>query len=326
MFRLHLLIAIACSWALVLATPSVASAQGGSQMATLEVIPPNPTDNDVITLKLSGDWRNSCAPQNPQVSIFGDMIQIATTGLSSQCPPVCLPVVTPWSLTVPIGLLSAGSHQVAMSYALCSFQEPVLVDPSTFTVQAGNQVLDHFKCYRVDLEDPRPGQFRSQQPPVALDDQFEQEPGATVRRPELLCNPVSKNGEEIKNPDEHLVCYKTTPPAKQPSFGKREVIVNNQFGQQTLRVWNRDNLVCVPSQKAEVPQCGGIAGLQCVSKETCDLRDATCSSVDLAGVCVPRPDVCPQVFDPVCGCDRVTYPNDCERIKAGATLAHAGAC
>jgi hypothetical protein len=47
----------------------------------------------------------------------------------------------------------------------------------------------------------------------------------TVRRPELLCNPVSKNGEEIKNPDEHLVCYQTKPPAQQPPFGKREVIV-----------------------------------------------------------------------------------------------------
>lgn len=145
---------------------------------------------------------------------------------------------------------------------------------------------DHFKCYRVDLEDPRPGQFSGQHR-VTLDDQFEQEPGATVRRPELLCNPVSKNGEEIKNSDEHLVCYQTRPPAQQPPFGKREVIVSNQFGRQTLRVKNRDNLVCVPSRKAEAPQCGGITGQQCASKETCDLRDATCSIFDVAGVCVP---------------------------------------
>lgn len=74
--------------------------------------------------------------------------------------------------------------------------------------------------------------------------------------------------------------------------------------------------------------CGGIAGQQCASNETCNLRDATCSIIDLAGVCVPRPpgDVCITLFDPVCGCDGVTYSNDCERIKAGATLAHPGAC
>jgi len=72
--------------------------------------------------------------------------------------------------------------------------------------------------------------------------------------------------------------------------------------------------------------CGGIAGLLCPAGEVCDLHDPTCAIVDLAGVCVKRPDACTTLFDPVCGCDAKTYSNDCLRIMAGVTLAHVGAC
>jgi hypothetical protein len=72
--------------------------------------------------------------------------------------------------------------------------------------------------------------------------------------------------------------------------------------------------------------CGGIAGLPCPTGEVYDLRDPTCAVADLAGTCVPGPLPCPSGGEPVCGCDAVTYPNDCTRVGAGATLAHAGAC
>ena len=72
--------------------------------------------------------------------------------------------------------------------------------------------------------------------------------------------------------------------------------------------------------------CGGIAGLPCGTGEVCDLRDPTCAVADLAGTCVPGPLPCPSGGDPVCGCDRVTYANECSRVSAQATLAHTGAC
>jgi hypothetical protein len=206
----------------------------------------------------------------------------------------------------------------AVPIAGCITQNTIAQCPDVFDT-------DHFKCYRVDLVSPRPGQFRGRHD-VTLEDQFEQEPRSAVRPPELLCNPVRKNGEEIKTPDEAMVCYKTTPPARQPEFGKREIIVSNQFGRQTLQVRNRDNLLCVPSRVAAVPQCGGTTGQECALNEACDRRDATCSLIDPEGVCVPRREVCFTLFAPVCGCDGVTYSNDCERIKAGATLAHPGEC
>jgi hypothetical protein len=72
--------------------------------------------------------------------------------------------------------------------------------------------------------------------------------------------------------------------------------------------------------------CGGIAGLPCGTDEVCDLRDSTCLIADLVGTCVNRPGAYPEIYDPVCGCDAVTYSNECLRLAAGATLAHVGEC
>ena len=109
---------------------------------------------------------------------------------------------------------------------------------------------DHFKCYKVSLEEPPQGQFRGKNQP-GLEDQFEQE-STKVLRPVLLCNPVDKNGEGIKNAADHLICYKTRSQDK-PQFEQRGVLVHNQFGAQRLKVRNRDNLLCVPSLKSESP-------------------------------------------------------------------------
>jgi hypothetical protein len=87
------------------------------------------------------------------------------------------------------------------------------------------------------------------------------------------------------------------------------------------------NARCTPELPPCEPDfCGGIGGFTCRDDEVCDLRDPTCGLADNSGVCVPRPGGCPTVHDPVCGCDGVTYSNDCERLRAGATLAHQGEC
>jgi hypothetical protein len=45
-----------------------------------------------------------------------------------------------------------------------------------------------------------------------------------------------------------------------------------------------------------------------------------------AGTCVPSQTDCSTPGDPVCGCDGVTYENDCMRIQARVALDHVGSC
>lgn len=81
-----------------------------------------------------------------------------------------------------------------------------------------------------------------------------------------------------------------------------------------------------PTQPGEPFECGTFQGLACPEGEVCELPAGQCQVADLGGSCVPRPDFCTQDYDPVCGCDGVTYSNDCARLMAGAQKSHDGAC
>ena len=59
--------------------------------------------------------------------------------------------------------------------------------------------------------------------------------------------------------------------------------------------------------------------------EFCELKAGTCSEKG-AGKCVVKPEVCTEIFQPVCGCDNKTYPNDCFRRQAGVSLKATGEC
>ena len=73
--------------------------------------------------------------------------------------------------------------------------------------------------------------------------------------------------------------------------------------------------------------CGGIAGFRCRPGLYCETdADAHCGGGDMTGTCRKRPTVCTRIFKPVCGCDRKTYGNDCERQTAGVGKLNDGAC
>jgi Kazal-type serine protease inhibitor domain len=64
----------------------------------------------------------------------------------------------------------------------------------------------------------------------------------------------------------------------------------------------------------------------CAEGSFCELPAATCAVPGLSGSCVVRPEGCAGEYDPVCGCDGLTYGNDCERQRAGVSKDHDGAC
>jgi hypothetical protein len=62
---------------------------------------------------------------------------------------------------------------------------------------------------------------------------------------------------------------------------------------------------------------------QCSKGDFCAKETGKC---DGEGTCAVVPTICPTIVDPVCGCDKKTYNNQCEAFRAKVNVAHAGKC
>jgi hypothetical protein len=85
-------------------------------------------------------------------------------------------------------------------------------------------------------------------------------------------------------------------------------------------------LSSTPSSARVGQKCGGFAGPTCGPNEFCQLPTGACHRPDVEGRCFRVPHLCPQYVRPVCGCNGVTYGNDCKREAARVSKLHNGRC
>lgn len=138
------------------------------------------------------------------------------------------------------------------------------------------------------------------------------EPDEVCEYPAGHCGEPDLAGECVRRPDACLAIYK-------PVCGCDGKTYSNDCSRLAAGVQKDRDGTCEPV-------CGGPEGIPCADGTYCEFPEGTCGGVDLTGVCRPIPGPCPENFDPVCGCDGVTYSNDCERSRAGVSLQRRGPC
>ena len=106
----------------------------------LTVTPENPTSSDSLSLMLSGDWPDSCVPEDFDLQVLSGnsiWIDLLLPGWDTKgnCDPLfCLQMITPWTLTKNIEPLSPGTYDVFLRAIACQ-ETGEYVQIGTITVE-----------------------------------------------------------------------------------------------------------------------------------------------------------------------------------------------
>lgn len=72
--------------------------------------------------------------------------------------------------------------------------------------------------------------------------------------------------------------------------------------------------------------CGPTVGRDCGEGLYCQFGIANLCGEQAPGTCTQIPTRCTRDIDYVCGCDGITYVNECNAKTEGASIAHRGPC
>jgi hypothetical protein len=81
-----------------------------------------------------------------------------------------------------------------------------------------------------------------------------------------------------------------------------------------------------PLGRGEGETCGGLLGSICEEGLFCKLTAGLCGVYNRSGDCTRVPEVCTDVYDPVCGCNGKTYPNECEADAQMVSIDYKAEC
>jgi hypothetical protein len=74
-------------------------------------------------------------------------------------------------------------------------------------------------------------------------------------------------------------------------------------------------------------RCGTRGAPQCGDDQFCNFApDKDCGGTDRGGTCEDKPEVCTDIYAPVCGCDHRTYSSICVAHSKGVSVLHEDKC